>query len=109
MVSTLGDLVTWGKALATGTLLSKGLRAQRTHFGTIPNNGPPVGYGLGILRVGNWIGHDGAIFAFTTVTYYDRSNGAQIVAAGNLSSNSSTPTATLFGLIAQRLYPSSLR
>jgi D-alanyl-D-alanine carboxypeptidase len=108
MVSTLGDLLTWGKALATGTLLSKGLQAQRLHFGTIPNNGPPLGYGLGILRFGNWIGHDGAIFGFSTVTFYDRSNGAQIVAAANLSSNSSTPTSTLFGLIAKRLYPASL-
>ena len=109
MVSTLDDLKRWGKVLATGTLLSRKLQAQRLRVGTIPNPGPPSGYGLGILRFGDWIGHDGAIFGFSTVTMYDRSTGAQIVAATNLSSNFSTPTMQLFGTIAQRLYPESLR
>ena len=109
MVSTLDDLKRWGKVLAKGTLLSRKLQAQRLRFGKIPNPGPPVGYGLGILRFGDWIGHDGAIFGFSTVTMYDRSTGAQIVAAANLSSNFSTPTMELFGEIAQRLYPESLR
>jgi D-alanyl-D-alanine carboxypeptidase len=36
MVSTMGDLLTWGKALATGTLLSHRLQAQRLQFGAIP-------------------------------------------------------------------------
>jgi hypothetical protein len=43
------------------------------------------------------------------VTMYERSSGAQIVAVANLSSNFSTPTLEIFGLIAQRLYPESLR
>jgi D-alanyl-D-alanine carboxypeptidase len=110
MVSTLGDLRAWGRALAAGRLISRRLQAERLRFGAIPNKGgPPLGYGLGLLRFGNWIGHDGAIFGFSTVTFVNRSNGAQIVAATNLSSNSSTPTAELFGLIAKRLYPASLR
>jgi D-alanyl-D-alanine carboxypeptidase len=54
------------------------------------------------------VGHDGAIFGFSTVTFYERSSGAQIEAAANLSSNSTTPTLQLFGLIAQHLYPDSL-
>jgi D-alanyl-D-alanine carboxypeptidase len=109
MVSTLGDLQRWGKVLAKGTLLSRQLQAQRLQFGSIPNGtGPPVGYGLGILRFGNWVGHDGAIFGFSTETFYERSTGAQIVAAANLSSNFSTPTLTIFATIAKRLYPASL-
>jgi D-alanyl-D-alanine carboxypeptidase len=109
MISTLGDLQRWGKVLATGTLLSRKLQALRLQFGTIPNgSGPPVGYGLGILRFGDWLGHDGAILGFSTETFYDRSTGAQIVAAANLSSNFSTPTLDIFGQIAQHLYPSSL-
>jgi D-alanyl-D-alanine carboxypeptidase len=109
MVSTLDDLKRWGKVLATGTLLSRKLQAQRLRFGKIPNPGPPVGYGLGILRFGDWLGHDGAIFGFSTATFYERSTGAQIVAVANLSSNFSTPTLEIFGIIAQHLYPASLR
>ncbi len=110
MVSTLEDLWKWGRVLATGKLLSRRLQAQRLTFGAIPNGtGPPVGYGLGILRFGNWLGHDGAIFGFSTETFYERSTGARIAAAANLSSNFSTPTLEIFGEIAQHLYPASLR
>ncbi len=110
MVSTIDDLYRWSRALAAGSLLSHSIQAQRLKFGTIPNGGgPAVGYGLGILRFGDWLGHDGAIFGFSTETFYERSTGAQIVAAANLSSNSSTPTLEIFGQIAQHLYPASLR
>jgi D-alanyl-D-alanine carboxypeptidase len=109
MVSTIDDLRRWGKALATGTLISKRLQRKRLKFGTAPNpGGPPAGYGLGILRFGDWIGHDGAIFGFSTVTMYLPSNGAQIVAVANLSTNATTPTFDMFRSIAKRLYPSSL-
>lgn len=110
IVSTLGDLQRWGKVLATGALLPRTLQAQRLRFGTIPNgSGPPVGYGLGILRFGDWLGHDGAIFGFSTETFYDPHTGAEITAAANLSSNSSTPTFGIFATIAQKLYPASVR
>jgi D-alanyl-D-alanine carboxypeptidase len=109
MISTLDDIEKWGRQVATGKLLSRRLQRERLEFGTIPNpGGPPVGYGLGILRFGDWLGHDGAIFGYSTVTFYERSTGAQIVAAANLSSNFSTPTLDIFGAIAQRLYPESL-
>jgi D-alanyl-D-alanine carboxypeptidase len=110
VVSTLGDLRKYGKALARGALLSSKLQALRLQFGTIPNGeGPPVGYGLGILRFGEWLGHDGAIFGYSTETFYERQTGAQIVAAANLSSNFSTPTLEIFGQIATHLYPASLK
>jgi D-alanyl-D-alanine carboxypeptidase len=108
MVSTLGDIEKWGRVLARGTLLSPRLQRARLRFGRFPNPGPFAGYGLGILRFGDWIGHDGAIFGFSTVTMYERTSGAQIVAAANLSSNFSTPTLEIMGLIAQHLYPESL-
>jgi len=102
-------------AVTVAILLVVGTAAQakplsRLKFGTIPNGaGPRVGYGLGIVRFGDWLGHDGAIFGFSTETFYERSTGAQIVAAANLSSNFSTPTLEIFGQIAQHLYPASLR
>ena len=110
MISTLGDLVKWAKVLATGSLLSRSLQSQRLQFGMIPTpNRIPFGYGLGIIRLGDWVGHDGAIYGFSSVTFYDRVNGAVITAVANLSSNFSTPTLGLFGQIAKRLYRASLR
>lgn len=110
MISTLADLRTWGRELATGTLLDRRLQRERLRFGALPNpGGPSVGYGLGIMHVGDWIGHNGAIFGFSTVTFYEPASGAQIVATANLSSNFSTPTLGIFFELAQHLYPETLR
>lgn len=110
MVSTVGDLQTWGRELLRGSLIGRKLQRERLALGTIPNrSGPPVGYGLGILRFGDWLGHDGAIFGFSSETFQDRTTGAQIVVVTNLSSNSTTPAMVIFGAIAQHLYPASLR
>src|ERR1700759_2862264 len=77
-------------------------------FLTIPNgDGPSVGYGLGLLHFGNWIGHDGAIFGLSTVTMFEPKTGATITATANLASNFSTPTLDLFYQVAHRLYPDS--
>ena len=85
MVSTLGDLRTWGRALARGTLLSKRLHARQLRFGPIPNPGSPIkiGYGLGVFKLGRWIGHNGAIYGFSTITMYLPGSGAQFVATAN--------------------------
>jgi D-alanyl-D-alanine carboxypeptidase len=108
MVSTLGDLHKYASQLATGALLPKKLQEERLRFGALANgDGPSVGYGLGILHFGNWLGHDGAIYGFSTVTMYEPKTGATISAAANLSSNFSTPTLTLFAVVAKRLYRDS--
>jgi len=110
MISTVRDLQKWGQELLTGSLIGPRLQRERLRLGTIPNlNGPPVGYGLGILRFADWYGHDGAIFGFSTETFQDRESGAQIVIATNLSSNFTTPAMDIFGAIAQHLYPQSVR
>jgi CubicO group peptidase (beta-lactamase class C family) len=109
MVSTLGDLRKYGRELATGALLPPNLQAERLKFGEIPNGeGPSVGYGLGIMHVGNWLGHDGAIFGFSTVTMFEPKSGATVAATANLSSNFSTPTLGIFFQIADHLDPASL-
>jgi D-alanyl-D-alanine carboxypeptidase len=110
MISTIDDLIAWGEELATGTLIGPRLQRQRLRFGAFPNpGGPPVGYGLGILRFADWVGHNGAIFGFSTVTFVDRESGAQIAVAANLSSNSTTPTMDIFAPIAAQLYPESVQ
>lgn len=110
MISTVADLQKWGQELLSGSLIGPKLQRERLHLGMIPNaSGPPVGYGLGILRFGDWYGHDGAIFGYSTETFQDRRTGAQVVVATNLSSNFTTPAMDIFGAIVQHLYPESIR
>jgi D-alanyl-D-alanine carboxypeptidase len=111
MISTLADLRKWAPALATGRgVLSPKLQRLRVKLGSLPNpGGVPAGYGLGILGFGDWLGHNGAIFGFSTAVFYLPTNGATIVVAGNNSSNSSTPATSIFATIARHLYPASLR
>jgi D-alanyl-D-alanine carboxypeptidase len=109
MVSTLGDLHKYARELGTGKLLPKWLWAERLRFGTIPNPGVSVGYGLGLLHVGQWLGHDGAIFGFSTVTMYEPVHKETISATANLSSNFTTPTLDLFGVLADHFDPDGFK
>jgi len=109
MASTLGDLRKYANQLGEGELLSPKMEKQRLEFGLLSKS-PQVtlGYGLGIMRVGRWLGHNGAVFGFSTVAMYDPRSGTTVAAAANLSSNFSTPTLEAFLKIAERLYPGSL-
>jgi len=74
MMSTVGDLQVWARALATGRLLSAAVQRQRLRlipawglgsFRPLPGTpGPatvPQRYGLGVAAVGRWLGHDGYV------------------------------------------------
>ena len=110
MASTLGDLRKYAKQLGQGALLSPEMEQQRLQFGLLSKS-PQVslGYGLGIMRVGRWLGHNGAVFGFSTVAMYDPRSGTTVAATANLSSNFSTPTLEAFLQIAERPYPGSLK
>ena len=67
MQSTLGDLRKWAKALATGRLLSRSLQQQRLQTVPFENPGPvKVSYGLGIFKLVNLLGHNGAIIGYSS-------------------------------------------
>jgi D-alanyl-D-alanine carboxypeptidase len=106
MISTLGDLHRWAKALATGTLLRTTTQKQRLRFRTIPNpGGPAVGYGLGIFTIAGFIGHNGAIFGYNTAAFYLPEARATIVVEANKSTNFSSEALDIFVGIAKRLFP----
>jgi D-alanyl-D-alanine carboxypeptidase len=106
MISTLADLRVWARVLATGTLLSPELHAQQLQFGTIPNpGGVEIGYGLGIFKLGDFIGHNGAIYGYSTAMFYLPSRKATIVILGNQSSNFLTATTTIAFQLGEHLFP----
>ncbi|MFI1977848.1 serine hydrolase domain-containing protein [Streptomyces wedmorensis] len=77
MISDLEDLRRWAKILATGELLSPATQAQRMK--TLPTGFPGTSYGLGILDTDGWIGHNGSIPGYETVTVYLPSQKATLV------------------------------
>jgi D-alanyl-D-alanine carboxypeptidase len=70
MISTLDDMHIWAPALATGRLLSPEMQAQRLQTVGAPGLPPQDGYGLGIFNLGGWIGHNGSLPGYQTVSVY---------------------------------------
>jgi D-alanyl-D-alanine carboxypeptidase len=77
MISDLHDLRRWADIVATGKLLSPQTQAQRLK--TLPTGIPGLSYGLGIFKTGGWIGHNGSIPGYETVTVYLPSKKATLV------------------------------
>lgn len=74
MISTLDDLRVWARTVATGelpdgsTLISPATQKQR--LTTPPTRIPGAGYGLGIFDVQGWIGHNGSLPGYESLTLY---------------------------------------
>jgi D-alanyl-D-alanine carboxypeptidase len=77
MISDLRDLRHWAEVVATGTLLSPGTQAQRLR--TLPTGFPGLSYGLGIFDANGWIGHNGSLPGYETVTVHLPSKKATLV------------------------------
>ncbi|MFE3205331.1 serine hydrolase domain-containing protein [Embleya sp. NPDC059237] len=69
MISDLHDLRRWAKVVATGTLLSPEVQEQREKFVPVPGF-DDAGYGLGLFRVRGWVGHNGSLPGYESVTMY---------------------------------------
>ena len=78
MISDLQDLRRWAKVLATGTLLSPATQAEREKFITVPGFDGD-GYGLGLFRTNGWIGHNGSLPGYQSVTVYLPEQNATLV------------------------------
>jgi len=109
MISTLEDLRAWAKALATGALLTPATHAEQMKFGTITTKPLYVGYGLGIGNFGGLLGHNGAIFGYTTAMFYWPDADAMVVLAGNQASNFSNATTEIAIQLAEHLFPGRIK
>ncbi|MFE9998955.1 serine hydrolase domain-containing protein [Streptomyces avermitilis] len=102
MISDLDDLRTWARTVATGvlpdgdTLISPVTQKQRLN--TPPTTIPGAGYGLGIFNVQGWIGHNGSLPGYESLTIYLPSAQATLVVLLNTDINhAGTEPSTLFG------------
>jgi D-alanyl-D-alanine carboxypeptidase len=83
MVSTVGDLEAWAPVLATGSgILSPSMQQQRLQM---VNSGSGYSYGLGILNITGYLGHDGEVNGYNSFVLYQPQTKAAIVALGTTS------------------------
>ena len=102
MSSTLEDLATWAGADFGSALLPESLQQERNEFEPLAQLEPLAEYGLGLMQIGSWLGHQGEIPGWTTLAMRDSDSGAIVVQA----INSSGDVASLDQLVLlDELYP----
>ncbi|AVH59450.1 MULTISPECIES: serine hydrolase domain-containing protein [Streptomyces] len=91
MISTLHDLRIWAPTVATGVLPDgKALispATQKQRLTTPPTTIPGAGYGLGIFNVHGWIGHNGSLPGYESLTVFLPSARATLVVLLNTDIN----------------------
>ncbi|MER7949553.1 serine hydrolase domain-containing protein [Streptomyces sp. NPDC096079] len=96
MISDLQDLRTWARVVATGTLLTPQTQAERLK--TFPTGLAGAGYGLGIFNVQGWIGHNGSLPGYESLTIYLPEAQATLVVVLNTDVlHDGNEPSTLFG------------
>ena len=108
MISTLQDIQTWGTELVEGTLLTPETQAKRLETRRFDGQQSNFGYGLGINNLNEFLGHDGAVFGFSSVVMTRPQTDTQIAFIANESDNSTTPTLNIFRRVVQELYPDQM-
>jgi D-alanyl-D-alanine carboxypeptidase len=109
VTSDLADVRRLAAAIGDGTLLTG--TTQQTRLKTVPIGGPAyVGYGLGLIVVNDFFGHDGEIPGYISVMMRSPSEDATIVLMMNNSDGSpSAPGAdaalALFAHLAKVIIP----
>lgn len=79
LISTVGDMLTYDRALGTGQgLLSAAAQTER--LDSFPK---PVGYGLALGCIDGWVGHTGELPGFNTTVYYDTTSDTSVVVLVN--------------------------
>jgi D-alanyl-D-alanine carboxypeptidase len=68
----------------------------------------PLQYGLGVQKVGDWVGHDGTMLGYSNMVFHRPATGTTVVVMVNAVSMSSAPAADLWLKVVQLLYPDSV-
>lgn len=73
LISTVDDLLVYGRAIVTGQCLLDGpAQEQRLRsFRPAPAFGEGVAYGLGLMNIDRWIGHSGDIPGYRAAVYHE--------------------------------------
>ncbi|MFF4120004.1 serine hydrolase domain-containing protein [Streptomyces sp. NPDC001714] len=109
MISDLDDLRTWARTVATGVFpdgtAMVGPAVQKQRLTTPPTGIQGTGYGLGIFDVQGWIGHNGSLPGYESLTVYLPSARTTVVVLLNtdISYKGDIEPSTLFGNAVTRI------
>ncbi|MFJ8733953.1 serine hydrolase domain-containing protein [Streptomyces bauhiniae] len=108
MVSNLEDMRVWSRTVATGRfpdgerMITPAIQHQRLL--TPPTGYPDAGYGLGIFDVHGWIGHNGSLPGYESLTVYLPSARTSLVVLLNTDiAHDGQEPSTLFGQAVTRV------
>lgn len=102
MDSDMSDMTTWSQALATGTLVKPSVWKE-AQAGRVPVSIPQLGrgsitWGLGFIESGGFIGHQGGMPGYESVSMYSPVLRASIVLMANKQFNAIPPMALFHAL-----------
>ena len=80
MTANLSGLLGWAEAASGNELLDDSTVEQRLNVRPLPEGIP---YGLGIMQLGPWIGHEGEAIGWEALAVHDPDSGVSIALAGN--------------------------
>jgi D-alanyl-D-alanine carboxypeptidase len=106
IISDLSDLRTYARALCTGDLLQP--ETQRARLEGEQMDGEPdfIQYGEGILLMGEFCGHNGTIFGFSSEMFYlPEEDAVLVVNVNRLDADDESKSTDLFLAVAKILYP----
>ncbi|GAA1937268.1 serine hydrolase domain-containing protein [Kitasatospora viridis] len=110
LISTTDDLARFNAALLGGRLLAPAQLAEMTTT-VAADVDPPTRYGLGLMRIslpcGDFWGHPGGIYNYTTYVFGDRSGTRQVAISVTPydPAKSAELNPTVFGLMGRALCP----
>lgn len=108
IISNLSDLEIYARALGEGTLLKPATQAQRLQSFQFENAPEFVRYAGGMETLGDWVGHNGTIFGFSTEMYYLPAHKATIIVSVNrLDEDDKSQSTDIFLQISALLFPES--
>ncbi len=108
MISTVPDMLRYAQQLGTGAQLSAATFQQRQAFVPLQGTNGLASYGLGLTKLGSWIGHDGSIIGYSDMVFYLPDRKVSLVVAANEADGDRVPSQALWGDIVKALYPGTL-
>lgn len=108
MVSNLSDLKSWSDTLFDGVLITKDIRKAmddwKTIQGTVAYLGTALETGLGIMKIGDYVGHSGMFSGYSVSMFRLPSEEATLIVFLNMA-DASEPSLRVFMDIAKKVFP----
>jgi D-alanyl-D-alanine carboxypeptidase len=106
LVSTLADLKPYAKALCEGELLEPQTQKERLKSYPMEGDPPFVRYGQGLVFLGDWCGHNGTIFGFSSEMFYlPQEEAVILVDVNRLDLDDQSKSTNIFLGVSKILFP----